>query len=162
MGKLFVDMDGVLADFHGGYQKRFGAIVDKGPNDNVDWGRIHAHGSFFRDLEPLHGADDLWRFVRHFSPTVLTGIPREVPDAADHKREWLSAHPLIGPGVPMIACQSKDKYRYCQPGDILIDDWEKYRHLWESAGGVWITHTDTPTTIASLSKILCSGRGHVF
>ena len=35
-----------------------------------------------------------------------------------------------------------------QPGDILIDDWPKYKHLWEEAGGIFILHTSAAQSIA--------------
>jgi hypothetical protein len=32
--------------------------------------------------------------------------------------------------------RAAEKCLYAQRGDILIDDWEKYRHVWEASGGV--------------------------
>jgi hypothetical protein len=36
---------------------------------------------------------------------------------------------------------------------VLIDDWEKWRSLWEGAGGIWITHTCAVDTIVEFKKI---------
>jgi hypothetical protein len=38
----------------------------------------------------------------------------------------------------------------CRPGDILIDDWTKYQHLWLAAGGRWITHTSAENSVQQL------------
>ena len=43
--------------------------------------------------------------------------------------------------------------KYVGAGDILIDDWTKYRHLWLAAGGIWITHTSAQGSIAELRKL---------
>lgn len=58
----------------------------------------------------------------------------------------------------MIGCASKDKSLHIRkPGDILIDDWEKYRHLWEGRGGRWITHTGFSRSLAQLDVLLAWG-----
>jgi hypothetical protein len=42
---------------------------------------------------------------------------------------------------------------HASPGDILIDDWEKYRDLWIAKGGVWITHRSAVETIVALNAL---------
>jgi hypothetical protein len=39
------------------------------------------------------------------------------------------------------------------PGDILVDDYLKYRHLWEEAGGVFVHHTSARHTIRQLAEL---------
>jgi hypothetical protein len=39
------------------------------------------------------------------------------------------------------------------PGDILVDDYLKYRHLWEEAGGVFIHHTSASNTLRQLAAL---------
>jgi hypothetical protein len=60
---------------------------------------------------------------------------------------WVATH--LGEDVPVITCRSSEKCLYAQPGDILIDDWERYRHLWEAKGGVWITYRSAAETLAA-------------
>ena len=41
------------------------------------------------------------------------------------------------------------------PGDALVDDWDRYRGLWEEAGGLFIHHTSARASIAALSASRC-------
>jgi hypothetical protein len=47
-------------------------------------------------------------------------------------------------------CRSQDKARFCKPGDVLIDDWSRYRDKWEAAGGVFIHHASVTQSLAAL------------
>jgi hypothetical protein len=57
----------------------------------------------------------------------------------------------------MIACASKDKCLHGQRGDILIDDWDKYRQRWLNMGGFWVTHQSAQQTISGLFKVIFGG-----
>jgi len=151
MNHVFVDMDGVLADFDGGYEQRFGIRPSKS-DDNVDWNLVRGTESFFRDLPPMPDFEELWEGLRPYSPIILTGTPREVEPARSNKREWVDR--VIGKDVLMIACPSRDKNKFIQHrGDILIDDWEKYMSLWIDRGGNWITHTSAKNSLQMLKKL---------
>lgn len=152
---LFVDMDGVLADFDAGYEQRFGVLSCKGA-DNVDWALVRRTPGFYRDLPPMPDFDELWNGISRYRPIILTGVPRSVEEAADNKRAWVDR--VIGKDQPMIACASKDKSLHMRaPGDVLIDDWEKYRHVWIGRGGRWITHTSATESVAALTTLTTGG-----
>jgi hypothetical protein len=148
--RIFLDMDGVLADFNGGYQARFGVRPDK-LADDVDWEEVRRTEHFFRDLPPMRDLDILWYYFGPLRPTILTGVPPSVPEAADNKRAWVQKH--LGE-VPLIACRSRDKCLHAAPGDVLIDDWEKYRSLWTKAGGHWITHHSAIESIGRFELLM--------
>jgi hypothetical protein len=154
--RLFVDMDGVLADFDTGYATAFGAFGGKDADD-VDWSKVSAKRGFYSSLPPMPDFEELWKAIAPYEPTILTGVPSEVPEAADNKREWAIKH--VGPDVKIITCRSKEKCIHGQPGDILIDDWEKYKHLWISMGGVWITHVSASESVRLLYSHLASQSG---
>jgi len=40
-----------------------------------------------------------------------------------------------------------------KPGDIIIDDYLKYRHLWVEAGGIFIHHISAVESLAALRMI---------
>lgn len=160
MSRVFCDMDGVLADFDAGYAQVMGRPITKRDYQKSwaqeDWDALHkAAPEFFAELPPMPDAHVLWAYIAPHCPTILTGIPRELNAARPdlQKKLWAARQPFLGPQVPIIPCQSKDKSRHAKPGDILIDDWEKYRHVWEAMGGVWVTHTDAESTIEKLKDL---------
>jgi len=154
--QLFIDCDGVLADFDTHYESlvgplppHWGTVEHK---DDVDWDIIRRRGNFYLDMPPMPDMRQLWDFVLPFKPIVLTGIPKSVPEAADNKRSWVTKH--LGPDVEVRCCLSREKSLNAKPGDVLVDDWIKYRHLWLEAGGIWITHTSAESTIKQLDALM--------
>jgi hypothetical protein len=149
--KFFVDMDGVLADFDAHHEAVFGTRSNKDA-DNVDWSAVNAYPDFHFDIPPMADMLALWNFVLPFKPIILTGVPASISIAANNKVRWVRKH--LGDNVEVRCCLSKEKWLHADPGDILIDDWEKYKHLWEGTGGVWITHKSAAETISQLVKHL--------
>src|SRR3712207_8400745 len=72
-------------------------------------------------------AMELYEAVRHLKPVILTGLPRG-NWAEPQKRRWAERH---FPGVEVITTTAALKREYCRHGDALVDDRDKYRHLWE-------------------------------
>lgn len=150
--RLYLDLDGVLADFDAGYERVMGAPPDRSkPDSPLMWERLASHGAFYYGLPTMPGAEELWEFVVRHRPIILTGLPESIPDAETQKRAWVRER--FGRAVPVIACRSADKARCCWPGDVLVDDWEKYRLRWINAGGVWITHRSAAESIVALRAL---------
>jgi hypothetical protein len=78
-------------------------------------------------------------------------VPKEVEEAATDKRAWIARH--LGDHVEVRCSRSRDECKHAAPGDVLIDDWVKYRNLWIEAGGLWITHTSAGDTAAELTRL---------
>lgn len=148
--KIFVDLDGVLADFDQHHEDVFGFRPDK-TLDDVNWKAIESITDYYLHIPPMEDMHMLWDYVRPYHPIILTGIPHSIPNAADNKRGWVAKH--LGPHVPVVCCLSREKARYASPGDILIDDRPKYESLWRKAGGTWITHTSADETLAALAAM---------
>lgn len=55
--------------------------------------------------------------------------------------------------MKVITCMSKDKYKYCVDGAILIDDRDATRDSWEGAGGIFLLHESTVGTIQMLRDL---------
>ena len=146
--QVFVDLDGTLADFDAHYENHFGVRPSK-VADNVDWAKVRSVSHFYRDMPMMPDWRVLWDFVCQLSrrPIILTGFPKSVPEAATDKREFVWER--LG-DIDVRTCFSKDKALQCRPGDILIDDWTKYQHLWLAAGGRWITHTSAESSVQQL------------
>lgn len=148
--QLYVDMDGVLADFDAHHEAVFGVRSDK-VADNVDWKAVRKVSGFYAGIPPMADLPALWAYIEHHKPIVLTGVPSSVHEAPENKRAWVRKH--LGAHVEVRCCRSAEKRLHAKPGDILIDDWEKYRQRWIDAGGVWITHRSAAETIMLLKAL---------
>lgn len=145
MAQIFVDQDGVLADFYQACTKLMGRVVDQNTEDEDLWSAIRAHGNFYRELPVMHDAPELWAGLKPHLPKILTGIPYSVFGVSEQKREWVKEH--IDPFAEVITCRSKDKCVYGEPGDILIDDRLKYSEFWVNMGGIFIHHQSARETL---------------
>lgn len=153
MRQLFIDLDGVLADFDGFYFSTFGQRLDRNTVDPPGmWDNIDGYDRFYASLPPMEGAAHFWGAVRmlHPNPIILTGIARK-PGCAEEKREWVARH--IDPTAEVITCLSKEKRNHGKPGDVLVDDWHKYQHLWEEMGGIFILHQSPAVSLLRLQSI---------
>lgn len=149
---IWLDCDGVLADFDKGFYQKFGISSEEyeeqhGAKDF--WFKIKNSLNFFGTLPLMPDAMQLYKAVEQLRPIILTGCP--FGNWAEHQKfGWRDKH---FPGVPMVTCLSRNKKSFCKPGDILIDDLTKYQHLWEDAGGKFILHTSAASSISSLQEL---------
>jgi hypothetical protein len=149
MRQLYLDCDGVLADFDRGAT----AILGMKPKAFEHrhglgrfWQKLAQAPDFYFSLPLLPDAMQLFDAVKHLDPIILTGLPRG-NWAADQKMRWAAEH---FPGVRMITCMARDKRNHAREGDVLVDDMEKYRHLWEQAGGIFVHHRSAAESIEAL------------
>ena len=146
---IFLDCDGVLADFDTYANDYFGMPpreYERRMGSARFWRELEAKGDFYRNLPLMHDADALVDGVRHLNPTILTGCPRG-NWAQKQKVDWAAEH---FPGIPIITCRSADKRDHAKPGDVLIDDWYQHRHRWIEMGGVFICHFNAKSSLAAL------------
>ena len=165
MPHLYLDMDGVQADFFGAWAKRHGLkhykeiphpeqaineLASSGPEEVYD---------FFRDLDPLHGGQEIiqWLHKNKIPFTVLSAPLRGAyaKNSVEAKRDWLDEH---NPGTSGDAIFTSKKFKYAtQDGapNVLVDDFGKYLDGWSNAGGIAVKHEDSNTghTIKELEKI---------
>ncbi|QQP90550.1 hypothetical protein IGS68_04705 [Skermanella sp. TT6] len=147
--KLFLDLDGVLADFDRGVEAVTGRRPDQLPLKRM-WQALAKAPDFYGTLEMMHDAQVLWEFCKPHGPTILTGLP--LGDwAPEQKRRWVAA--MLGADVPVITCMTRDKARHAGPGHVLVDDRAGTRAPWEAAGGVFILHTGAAGSIADLKRL---------
>lgn len=150
--KIFIDCDGVLADFDKHLQNIFGDVRKPFPEI---WQDIVLIDNFWQDIPLIQGGRELWDFLKPYNPTVITGCPPDDFDrAADHKRKWLKTNFNT---ENVITCLSKEKQLHMEnPGDLLIDDFKTNIRRWEKAGGITILHRwhHYEDTIEKLKEIL--------
>lgn len=146
--RLFLDVDGVLADFVAGVGRVCGGRTPDDMKPRDMWPRLAcAHPPFFESLDFMPDAPTLLAFTMRFKPTLLSGIPHG-NWAPKQKQAWVAAK--LGRHVPLITCLAREKGRYASPGDVLVDDTPANAASWEAAGGVFVLHTDAVSTIAKL------------
>ena len=149
---LFLDCDGVLADFDAGARALLGmnpAAFQAKHSSKEFWKRLARAPNFYGDLEEMPDAQQLFAEVKHLKPTILTGLPLG-RWAAPQKERWAAAH---FPGVPIITTMARQKHLHMKKGDVLVDDRDKHRHLWEDAGGVFVHHKSAAESLRELAEI---------
>ena len=153
--QLFLDCDGVLADFDHRVEELLGAP----PKRAIDklglpqfWARLAEVPDFYATLPLMPDGRELFDAVAHLRPTILTGLPLGTW-AAPQKLKWAEKH---FPGTPVITCMARDKYKYMKPGDVLVDDRADHRAKWEDAGGIFIHHENAWASLDELARIFPS------
>lgn len=137
---LYLDLDGVMADFDSAFPAVFG-VDHRALLEAHMWEHINGHPSFFRDLPAFPGAVEFFRKVEHLNPVILTACPKtNYPHVAAQKRAWVREHLSTTCWVlPVLGGVNKPLFMH-QPGDILVDDWKKNCEAWQAAGGTAIKH----------------------
>lgn len=152
--RLYIDLDGVMADFDKYFFQEFGFESSK-LDDQTLWKWINGHGNFFLNLPLCEGALDFFKFVKHLNPIILTACPKSnYITAAVQKRQWVYKH--LGDDItviPMLGGKNKCLFMHSL-GDILIDDFEKNCIPWREHGGIAIQHKNFESTKNQLNLIL--------
>jgi hypothetical protein len=162
---LYLDMDGVQADFFGSWAKEHGVQNYKAiPHPEQAINEL-AHSSekrvydFFRDLDPLSGGMRIIKWLHdHKIPFTVLSAPLRGPyskASIQAKKDWLDE---FNPGTSQNAIFTSAKYKYATKDgkpQVLVDDYGKYLNAWDEKGGIAIKHEDgnTDHTIKQLEKI---------
>lgn len=146
---IYLDMDGVLADFNTAARAYLKASKDEelaaerqGRWPEQSWQKLRYAPNFYRHLPKMPQADQLVDLAYRFHNElgwrlrILTAIPtnNEVQDVFQDKFEWMQEH---YPGIRIcFGPYSGDKHHHAEPGDILVDDRTSNCDQWQRAGGV--------------------------
>jgi hypothetical protein len=141
---IYLDMDDVVADWHSRAQEilKLRVVKDSDRIPQVEWDKLKENLRFYRDLPLMEGAHELVDMCKayiarnpQYNLRFLTALPHDfsVPFAAYDKVLWAMERferipVLFGP-------YSHDKWKHCQPGDILIDDRVSNCEEWAKTGG---------------------------
>jgi len=154
---LYIDMDGVVADFDEYAHRALGFPPSAGIYPDDKWRQLAKNPRLYRDLIPTSYAHELYQecvkfcLRNNYKWAFLTAVPKgnDVKFAFYDKVEWAQKH---FPGVPVFFGPfSKDKHQHCKPGDILIDDRTSNVEEWRAVGGFAILHKNLETTIRDLN-----------
>lgn len=165
--RIYLDMDGVLADFFTEYAKLAG--IENGnyrdiPPAKVDPTLDKMVGTdFFARLPKFPSADTLVQMVSKL-PWAQPGydicsspLRGDHEGSAKYKKLWISKHLKTSPNE-IIITPNKAKYAKQKDGtpNILIDDRGSNISAWESAGGIGIKYqadeNGLETVVSGLSR----------
>ena len=144
--KVFVDMDGVLADFFGEWQKLIGKDWRKVKDIEPALQKIRDKDDFWLNLPLLPQAKNLLGVIKKVkgSYSILSSPLPNDPNSEPHKREWIKKNLDFFPPENVIITHDKAKFATNPDGtpNILIDDFGKNIASWEAAGGEGFKHKD--------------------
>ena len=160
---VYLDMDGVIADFNGYTINKLGRTLDEFPSSHEAWEAMTPYmDELYASLELMHDAQMLVNGVIELSNLhnceygVLTAVPKlkRAPLAKNNKIAWLDKHfPMLLKNFN-LGPWAEHKQFHCQVGDILIDDSELNIPQWISRGGVGILHTSAEESLEKLKLAL--------
>ena len=145
--EIYVDMDGVLADFFGDWAKLMGVDSFRDIKD-VEAGlqKIKDTEDFWLNLPLTDNAKGLLGLIKKVKgeyKILSSPLPGD-PNSEPHKHEWIKKHLGFFPPADVIITHDKAKYATQSDGtpNILIDDYGVNIGKWEAAGGIGFKHKD--------------------
>lgn len=151
--KLYLDLDGVLADFDNQFKNLTGMLpkdFEKKHGIEKFWSVIPTNTpKFWSNIPFMSDGKKLRDYTAKFNPSLLTA-PSRHESSKIGKTEWRDKNM---PGVKIIFKGAKYKHEYATPNSILVDDRADNIERWVSAGGVGILHVSTDNTIKQLQKL---------
>ena len=147
---IYLDMDGVIADFFGGIEAKFGVDHWKDLDFKEEVFAGLKNTDFFYTLPLFDVSTKIVTHVKEvaFSEDIDWGIcssPMRYDDhnSAFHKRNWLIDHGFMPKVCNCIFTSNKHKYAWSEidrKPNILIDDKPQNIKAWKDAGGIGIRY----------------------
>jgi 5'(3')-deoxyribonucleotidase len=151
--EIYIDMDGVLADFFGPVAKHHGVTNwRKARKQRAAGGgkidKIASKPGYFKNLKPLPNAGKLINGVLKIADdyNILSSpLLSNVEQSSREKNEWLQKH--LKRHQPRSIIFDHEKFKFAKQADgtpnILIDDYDTNIKLWEANGGIGILYEDS-------------------
>lgn len=151
---LYLDMDGVLADFHKAYLK-----LDPKMEDRKKFRSSVMDYKIFEDLDFMPDAQELLNHVAKLHGVrveILTSVGTHDPfQGAEAKRQklvWLAKHNINYP--PNFVQDKQQKGKYANESSILIDDSVGCITAFTAGNGHGILHTTASSSIQILDATI--------
>jgi FMN phosphatase YigB (HAD superfamily) len=156
--KIYLDMDGVIADF----SKKYRELYKIYPHEAETYKTFDKFFNRFiedREFAKLDLMPDTMMLIEYLKslsiPTeILSSTSSEKRDAVirEQKLEWLKNHGIDFPAI--LVPGKRHKKNYSNAESLLIDDTEQNINQWREAGGVAIHHKDVISTLNILKGLL--------
>ena len=146
--EIYVDMDGVLADFFGEWKKLVGKDWRELGKDEIEPAlkKIRDEDKFWLNIPLTSNAKKLLGIIKQVKGDykILSSPLANDPNSEPHKREWIKKNLDFFPPTEVIITKDKAKYATNPDGtpNILIDDYGVNIAAWEGAGGIGFKHKD--------------------
>lgn len=155
--KIFIDMDGVLADFDA-WKRTVQAERPEVNDDETLWEVVKDYDHFYLHLPVCPDAPALMQYLRSLDTPlcILTALPRRrvIPNSAEDKEAWIRKH--IDPSIEFrIGPYAVDKQNHCEgEGHVLIDDSRLNIPQWNAKGGHGILFHNLDQTLKELDSLV--------
>jgi 5'(3')-deoxyribonucleotidase len=146
--EIYVDMDGVLADFFGEWKKLVGKDWRELGKDEIEPAlkKIRDEDKFWLNIPLTSNAKKLLDIIKQVKGDykILSSPLANDPNSEPHKRKWIKKNLDFFPPSEVIITKDKAKYATNPDGtpNILIDDYGVNIAAWEGAGGIGFKHKD--------------------
>jgi hypothetical protein len=162
---VYLDMDGVIADFFGGVEKMFGVKHWKELTSKLSGGQLKQEvidritgSDFFAHLPKFSTADSLIQLIKSATGgkfSILTSpLIGDHANSAEQKKVWISKN--IERPDEVIVSGRKEKWAKQKDGtpNILIDDRPVNIEKWEAKGGFGILYQANKDSIIKVQQEL--------
>ena len=160
---VYLDMDGVIADFFGGVERLYGVdhwkqlTSDKTKDLRQDVIDRIAGTDFFAHLPKFSSADTLIEMIKKFTSgqySILTSPLRgDTENSGYYKKVWIGKH-IVKPD-DIIVTGRKESYAVKNSvPNILIDDRPINIDKWQSKGGYGILYQANKHPLSKVSQAL--------
>lgn len=154
---IYLDMDGVIADFDKGYSSLYGVYCRNDPVRD-HWSEFVSGGGFV-SLPLMEDALDLVKVITSLRVKIeilsCIGNRGDQDSVARQKREWLIAKGFYFP--TNFTFTKKEKSDYASPTSLLIDDSKACIDPFLERQGHAILHTNSSNTIKQIECMIKKG-----
>jgi 5'(3')-deoxyribonucleotidase len=148
--EIYVDMDGVLADFFGEWAKLMDvdhfSDINKQHDINDALQKIRDTDDFWLKLPILPEAKNLLNLIKKVRGeySICTSPLADDPNSEKHKRTWVEKNLAFFPPKEVHVTHDKPQFATAKDGtpNILIDDYGVNINSWEAAGGIGFKYKD--------------------
>lgn len=157
--RIYLDMDGVIADF----TTRYKDLFKMHPREAENYQKFNTFFDEFIETKQFETLDLMPGAMALINALKASSVPVEIlsSTANQEKYEPISAQKVVWlekddiPFVQNFVPGKRHKKNWAKPNHIIIDDTKSIIDDWQQAGGIAIWHQDVPSTLDVLAKLNC-------
>lgn len=152
--KIYLDLDGVLADWEKQFEEYSGMTCDEyeskfGKEKRYEF-VLKNSPNFYSSMKWMPDGKLLYNFAKEFPSEILSHSTDEKSTIG--KLNWLKNNQIEL--KPNLVSKREDKSKFANPKSILVDDRKDVIDSFNNAGGIGILHTNSIDTINKLKEVL--------